>query len=625
MEGFRMNTEFSLLKHLGVTVDNCEPSADRVLPTPSEGKAFRVWAPTQRPPSKCGSAEETCRVLDKRRQGPHPSYADPTGEVRLRRKNGVEVQYIVYNSKIPSVYGINKRLAEKKKLEKEREKNSALADYGLELGEDEAREEEARRELLRELRRCNEEQVRLKKEEERRERERRVAHERIVSQHSAAEAAREEEAICKKMLEEAVDAAAEQPTRREAARAGATEDMRGAASFWDGMDEDDRRRVAATERARQLAEENFRVAEQRHAERKAEEQAERERAQAELTELQRQLTQEHAKDVERHRRNAEALRRAQEAERERLCREDAVAHSQVVPSGSLFDAMERRERIEALRSQQKQRENMTLNARLAAEKRASAQAERDRERQSAAEYAKAELEKFQREVERARQRRQNERLQQEEAAAAAAKARQAQADAARHKEPSSEAFLFWPASRTPRAEEAKTTENRRFHEDLRRDAEKKRNDCAQKKEEERARDRALIEYDTRSAQEAAARERKEAREKAEDLRRTLEAQIAQKRRKKRRDAASMCRCRCQVRARYRSNDSVPLPRDGRASTCQRIRFWCSARTLITVRVARPQRAVRRLLQAELLAPLFPFTSNDVLASVRSKLMCDHTP
>ncbi|KAG5483566.1 hypothetical protein CUR178_08232 [Leishmania enriettii] len=525
-----MSAEFSLLQHLGVTVDNCEPSADRVLPTPSEGKAFRVWAPTKHPPSKCGSAEETCRVLDKRRQGAHPSYADPTGEVRLRRKNGVEVQYIVRNSKIPSVYGINKRLAEKKKLDREREKNSALADYGLDLGEDEAREKEARRELLRQLRSCNEEQARLKKEEERRERERRVVHERIVSQHNATEAAREEEAICKKMLEEAVDeAVAERPTRREEARAGVTEDMKDAASFWDGMDEDDRRRVAATERARQLAEENFRVAEQRRAERKAEEQAERERAQAVLMELQRQLTQEHAKDVERHRHNAEALRRAQEAERERLCRAEAVAHSQVVPSGSLFDAMERRERVEALRSQQKQRENMTLNARLAAEKRASAQAERDRERQSAAEYAKAELEKFQREVERARQKRQNERLQQEEAAAAAAKARQAQADAARHKEPSSEAFLFWPALRTRRAEEAKTTENRRFHEDLRRDAEKKRNDCARKKEEERARDRALIEYDTRSAQEAAAHERKEAREKAEDLRRTLEAQIAQKR------------------------------------------------------------------------------------------------
>ncbi|KAG5484447.1 hypothetical protein LSCM1_07816 [Leishmania martiniquensis] len=526
-----MNTEFSLLQHLGVTVGNCDTSADQVPHTPPNREAFRVWAPIQHPPSKCGPVEDTCRVLDKRRKGAHPSYADPTGEVFLRRKNGVEVQYIVYNSKVPSVYGINKRLAEKKKLEREGGKNSALAAYGLGLGEDQAREE-ARRELLQELLRCNEEQARLKKEEELRERDRRIVRERAVAHYNAAEAAREEEAIDREnMREDAVgEAAAEHPTRREEPRAGATGNTRGGATLYSNVDEDEHRRVTAVERARQFAEENFRVAEQRRAEHKAQEQAERERAQTELIELQRQLAQEHAKDVERHRRNAEALRIAQETERERLCRANTADDpSHVLPSWSLFDAMEKREQEEAIRSHQTQVENMTLNAHLAAQKRASAQAERDRERQAAAECAKAELEKFQREVERARQRRQKERAELEEAAAAAAKARQAQADASRQREQSMEALLFWPAARSPRAEEAKAAEVRRFREDLRREAEKKRNEVARKREEERARERALIEYDARSAQEALAHERREAREKAESLRRTLEAQIAQKR------------------------------------------------------------------------------------------------
>ncbi|AYU76916.1 hypothetical protein, unknown function [Leishmania donovani] len=531
-EVLRMSGEFSLLQHLGVTVDKCDSSADLAPPTHSSKATFRVWAPSQHPPSKCCTAEETCQVLEKKRKGAHPSYADPTGEVLLRRKNGVEVQYIVYNSKIPSVYGINKRLAEKK-AEREREENSPLFKYGLALIEGEAGQKEARRALLQELRRCNQEQARLSKEEGLRERARRLAHERAVVQHNAGEAAREEEdATRKKMMDrEAVrEAAVKALTLREERRADANVDARVVASGWDGKDEDDRRHLAAVERTRQLAEENFRAAEQRRAERKAQEQDARERAQAERMELQRQLAQEHVKDLERHRRNAEALRGAQEAARERRSRANAAdAHLQVVPSESLFDAVERRQRDEAMRAQQKRMEDMAVNVRLAAQKRANAQAERDRERQYAAEYAKAELESFQREVEHARQRRQQERLELQDAAEAAAKVRQAHADAARQREQSMAPLFFWPASQSPGAEKAKIAETRRFREDLRRQAEKKRDERAQEEEAERARERALIEYDTRSAQEAVERERKETREKAEHLRRILEAQIAQKR------------------------------------------------------------------------------------------------
>lgn len=527
----RMSGEFSLLQHLGVTVDKCDSSADLTPPTHSAKAAFRVWAPTQHPPSKCGTAEETCGVLEKKRKGAHPSYADPTGEVLLRRKNGVEVQYIVYNSKIPSVYGVNKQLA--KKMEREREENSPLFKYPLAVGEGEAGQEEARRVLLQELRRCNQEQARMRKEEGLRERARRLAHERAVVQYKAGETAREaEDARRHKMMDgEAVsETAAKALTLREERRADANVDARVVASGWNGKEEDDRRRLAAAERTRQLAEENFRAAEQRRAERKAQEQEARERARVERMELQRQLAQERVKDLEGHRRNAEALRGAQDSARERRWRANSAdVHLQAMPSWSLFDAVERRQRDEAMRAQQKRMEDTAVNVRLAAQKRADAQAERDRDRQYAAEYAKAELENFQREVEHARQRRQQERQELQDAAEATAKVRQAHADAARRREQSVVPLLFWPAAQSPGAEKAKIDANRRFREDLRRQAEQKRDERAQEEEAERARDRALVEYDTRLAREAVERERKEMREKAEHLRRTLEAQIAEKR------------------------------------------------------------------------------------------------
>ncbi|GET86743.1 hypothetical protein, conserved [Leishmania tarentolae] len=535
-----MSGEFSLLQHLGVTVEKCDAPADPPPPPHSTKETFRVWAPTQQPPSKVGIGEETCRILEKKRKGAHPSYADPTGEVLLRRKNGVEVQYIVYDSKVPSVYGVNKRLAEKK-VEREREENSLLVKYYLPIGKGEAGQEEARRALLQELRRCNQEQARMRKEEELRERAKRIAHERAVAQYNAAEAARaeeEEEAIVKRKMYEAFvsEAAAKGVTMQEERRATTNVEDRLIWTGWDGKDEDDRRRLAVAERTRQLAKENLRAAEKRRAERKAQEQEAREKAQAERMELQRELAQEHVKELERHRLNAEALRYAQETERERRTRANiADAHLQAVPSGSLFDAVEKRQRDEAARAQQKRMEDMAVNARLAAQKRADAQAERDRERQYAADFANAELQNLEREVERARQRRQQERLLLQDAAEAAAKARQAQKDTARRREQSMEPLLFWPVAQSEGAEEVKIAKTRHFHEELRRQAEKKRRERAQEEEAERGRERALIEYDTRSAQEAVERERKEAREKAEDLRRILEAQIAEKRKRTARD------------------------------------------------------------------------------------------
>ncbi|KAG5509811.1 hypothetical protein JKF63_07455 [Porcisia hertigi] len=524
-----MSAEFSLLQHLGVNVDKCD-IPDRVAPRPSsEKETLRVWAPTQHPPSKCGAPEKARVVLEKGRMGAHHRYADPTGEVLLGCKNGAEVQCIVYNSRVPSVYGVNKQLAERKKAEREREKSPAEVGSGLQIGRDEAKREEARRQLLLELHRCNQERARLKKEEELRERARRIAHERSFLEYNASRAIpRGEKVLQDGALRQAV--AEVSPRREEDGGAGTHANVRGASTPWNSKDDDDRRRSAVAERARQLAEENLRVAEQRRVERKAQEEADRRRAQAEIAKLQWHLAEEHARDVERQRSDAEEMRSALETARERQCRGNtADSHRQASPSGSLFDEVERREREGAIRARQKLVEDMAFNVQMAAQKRESEQAERERERQYAAERARAELESFQRDVARAREKRWQERLRLQEAVEAAAKKRQKHADAARLREPSVEPLLFWPAAQSPRSEEAKKAEARRFHEDLQRQAEKKVKDRAREREAERAIDRALVEYDTRSAQETLAHKYKGAKEKAENFRRALEAQIALKR------------------------------------------------------------------------------------------------
>lgn len=534
-----MSSEFSLLQHLGVSVDRAATDAPAAAhPSAADGTcgdAVRVWAPANHPPSRSGRSDETRHALEKRRKGPQVSYADPTGEVLLRREHGAEVQYVVYNSKAPSVYGVNRRLAERKKAEKEREAHSALVNYGLEFGEDESRQEAARREVLRELRRCNQEQAQLKREEERRERERRIAHERALLQYTAAEALRQEEEVSRqKASREAESRAAMEAavsSRREAQRAAAQAEGVGvSAAPWCGEDEDERRRRGAEERRRQCAEENFRAAALRRAERKAQVEAERASAQAERAALQRQLADEHARALEKHQRDSAALRCAHEAEQERRWREEAAAAgSRSQPCGSLFSAVEKRERDEALRARRQVIEDASENARLAASKRAAAEAEKRRERQYAADCAQAELESFRRDVEQERQRRQREQVRLQEAAAAAAATRKAKADEAKAREETAQALLFWKEDRALSADAAKAAEARRFHEDLRRQANRKRAERARDAEQERSQERALLEYDMRVAEETAAREHREAQAKAAELRHSLEWQMEMKR------------------------------------------------------------------------------------------------
>jgi hypothetical protein len=540
-----MSAEFSLLQHLGVSVDKCEPAStvqsnSAAKATPRD--AFRVWAPAQHPPpNKKVSSDQVRGVLDRRRRGVAKSYADPTGEVLLRNEHGTEVQYVVYNSRVPSVYGVNKQLAERKQAEKAREgaeqhrSGTTTSSYALALGQNEAEQERARKHILRELQLCNQEQANRKKEEERRDRERRIAQERAQLRYRDAEAARadEEARLHKAHQEEALrKAAAEAAAAKKHITAAAKAAVdKGSYAAWNGAEEDERRRRASQRRTREFAEANQRLAEQQRAERGARAIAERERVRAELAEVEQQMQREQLQVAAKQRKAAEALRHAQESEREkRLAVSAAGVRVSTAPMGSLFDLAEQRESDAVQQAQQRLREDMAINARLAEAKRTQAKEERERERQYAAQMAEASFEEFQREIAQSRLRRLQEQKQLKTAAeAAAARAREKQQqEMLQSRSRPDDPMLFWAREDAARADEIKIESQRRYHEEVRRQAERKQAERMREEKEEKARERALVEYDQEVAKAEALRERKEMEERTTQLRRALEEQIAMK-------------------------------------------------------------------------------------------------
>ncbi|KPI86353.1 hypothetical protein ABL78_4579 [Leptomonas seymouri] len=531
-----MSAEFSLLQHLGVSVEcGLAPAEQRsgAAKTPPRD-TLRVWAPIRHPPSnKNVSVDQVSGVRDRKRKGPQKSYADPTGEVLLRKEYGAEVQYVVYNSKVPSIYGINQQLAERKRAERARSSSAtALETYELEFGQGEALREEARRHILRGLQLCNQEQASRKKEEERRDRERRIALEKAHLRYLDAEAARtEEEARLHRAHQEEV-------LRKAAAQAAAAKKHAAETSknvddicVWAGADEDEQRRRASQRRTRECAEANQRMAERQRAERNASEAAERERSRVERAEVERQAREARTREAAKQQRAAEALRREQEAERERrLVTSAAGRRASPAPVGSLFDFAEQRESQEALRAQQRLREDMAINARLAEARRTQAREERERERREAARVADANFADFQREVAQSRLRRMQERKELRDAAevaAAVASEREKQNALVDRSQPD-DSLLFWARDDSLLAGEAKAEAQRRYRDEVRREAERRHAERAREEREERAWERALVECDNEAAKEAAARERREACEKTAQLRRTLEVQMAAK-------------------------------------------------------------------------------------------------
>lgn len=536
----RMSAEFSLLQHLGVSVDRGEPTSvsqsNNAVKAPQNG-SFRVWAPARHPPSnKKVPPDQVSDVLDRRRRGPQRSYADPTGEVLVRNEHGAEVQYVIYNSKVPSIYGVNKQLAERQQAEKARNSAStAVPISGLEFGQDEEQQERARKHILRELQMCNLEQANRRKEEERRDRERRIAQEKAQLRFWEAEAAREEaEArLHKTWQEEGLRAAAAEAVatkkRAAAATAAAVRDV--GDSAWNGADEDERRRRAAQRRTREFAEANRRQAEQQRAQRDAQEAAERARARVECAEVGQRLRAEELRETAKQRQAAAAFRLSQEADRERRLTASAAGSRRTAePIGSLFDFAEQRESEEAQRAQRRLREDMAINARLAEEKRTQAKEEHERERQQAAQMAKANFEELQREVAKTRLRRMEEQRELQSAAkAAAAEARERQKlEELLSRSRPDDPLLFWAREDSGRSEEAKAEAQQRYYEDVRRQAERKREERVREEKAEKARECALVAYDNEVAREAASRERKESDERMAQLRRALELQIAAK-------------------------------------------------------------------------------------------------
>lgn len=541
-----MSAEFSLLQHLGVSVDRCEParavqSSDIISQAPRKD-AFRVWAPAQHPPAnKTVSTQQVHGVLDSNRKGSKKSYADPTGEVLVRHEHGTETQYVVYNSKIPSVYGVNKQLAERKRTEKARENAAeSIANCGLEFGLDEAQQEKARKHILRELQMCNRDQADRRKEEERRGRERRIAQEREQLRYREAEAMRsEEEARFRKLQhEEELRRAADDAVaaKRKAAAAAESTKGRSYSPTWDGADEDERRLLAAQRRSRDFAEANQKLAEQQRAERIAHAAAERERAYAERTANAQRMCEEQTHEAAKHREAAELLRAAQEAERERrLVAASSSARGSPAPTGSLFDFAEQRESEEAQRAHQRLREDMAINAGLAEVKRTQAKEERQRERAYAARVANANFEDFQRDIaeSRLRRRQEQEELQNAAETAAAQKRERQKHEALVSRSRPTDLLLFWGHEDSARAEESRAKAQRHFYEEVRRQAERKQAERTREEKLEKARERALVEYDNEVAKEAAARERQESHEKIAELRHTLEGQIAAKKQRAR--------------------------------------------------------------------------------------------
>ncbi|ORC85794.1 uncharacterized protein TM35_000321090 [Trypanosoma theileri] len=154
-----MSEEFSLLDHLAVSVP--EPA----LTAAERPQQYRVLAPTRR------AAEGP-----QRRQLPKAPFADFTGEVlTVKGKNeAADTEYIIYNSRIPSIQAVNMQLIEEKR---KRHVEGNICDKSPNIAFFKSREREyalRRRRLLENLQRINMEQAQRKMEERQREREKRL-------------------------------------------------------------------------------------------------------------------------------------------------------------------------------------------------------------------------------------------------------------------------------------------------------------------------------------------------------------------------------------------------------------------------------------------------------------------
>lgn len=166
-----MNDEYCLLKQLGVNVSNAVESAgSKGQPDAAHHSQCRVWTTTVRAPETEAVKRIREELVGERvvsAKTAVPRHADPTGEVLLVKDRGERVEYVVFNSKVPSVWGINRQLTEEKQKETiathDRENHSPP--NALILGEDERAKDAERRHLLRELHRCNMEQAARSKAE----------------------------------------------------------------------------------------------------------------------------------------------------------------------------------------------------------------------------------------------------------------------------------------------------------------------------------------------------------------------------------------------------------------------------------------------------------------------------
>ncbi|KAH9598020.1 hypothetical protein LSM04_001142 [Trypanosoma melophagium] len=155
-----MSEEFSLLDHLSVSVP--EPSASFSL---LDHRQFKVVAPTRR-------AVKGAR----NRQVPKAPLADFTGEVltvKGRNYTG-DTEYVIYNSRIPSIQAVNMQLM-KEKQRRQAEGDVSRMSPNAEFFQPSERDYASRRRrLLENLQRINMEQAQRKMEERQRERERRL-------------------------------------------------------------------------------------------------------------------------------------------------------------------------------------------------------------------------------------------------------------------------------------------------------------------------------------------------------------------------------------------------------------------------------------------------------------------
>lgn len=274
-------------------------------------------APCKRPPSKKAT---TAAEQSAARRVPSAPLADYAGEVMTvkGRKNHVDVEYLIYNARVPSIRAVNMQLmADKRRRCAEAEVSRLAPDTGI-VQHHEC-DHVARRRLLEHLQKSNREQAQRRREERERERQHQLEREAIELRAAADGVARERAAVAAKkhaereFFQRAALEAIERK-RQEAAdtrsRNAAVDDI---AFFWS-----DARRGAANKRAECLAlmEANRELAEQAKTERREREMREKARERAALAEAKAKLEKENRRAQEEGQRSREGLKREMDAARE---------------------------------------------------------------------------------------------------------------------------------------------------------------------------------------------------------------------------------------------------------------------------------------------------------------------